>query len=181
MPQYPKRRPRTGLFIGASSILVIFVLLCLVTFAVLSLVSARADKALSDKNTAHLKAYYAAETTAYQKLAEVDTLLARHWQAGASDDTYFGACEAALQTAGYHTDRTEDALRLDYTVPIAEAQLLNVKLRVRSASERTAAAAAPDFAKQPFFYAIEAWAVEGENDWQPSDDLPVYGTAVIPD
>lgn len=181
MPQFPKRRSRTGLFIGASSILVIFVLLCLVTFAVLSLVSARADKALSDKNTAHIQAYYAAETTAYEKLAKIDTLLAENLQAGTEDKAYFDQCESALHDAGYATRRDADALYVDYAVPISDTQQLTVKIRVHSAAERTAAEMAPLSSTQSFFYAIESWAIEGDNVWQPSDELPVYGTTAIPD
>ena len=43
-----KKRTQMGLGVGASSILLIFVLLCLTTFATLSLVSAQADARLSE-------------------------------------------------------------------------------------------------------------------------------------
>ena len=42
-----KKKTRIGLNIGTSSILLVFVLLCMVTFAVLSFVSANADYKLS--------------------------------------------------------------------------------------------------------------------------------------
>lgn len=181
MPQYPKRHSRTGLSIGVSSILVIFVLLCLVTFSVLSLVSARADKALSDKNTAHLKAYYAAETTAYETLAKIDALLMKNFEANANDAAYLDRCETALQDAGYLTRRDADSLWVEYAVSVSDVQQLNISLRVRNAAERTAAALAPSAEKQPGFYAVESWAVEGAGTWQPTDELPVYGTTAIPD
>lgn len=60
--------PKIGLNIGASSILVVFILLCLVTFSVLSLVSANADYKLSKKIADHTQDYYIAVSKAQEQL-----------------------------------------------------------------------------------------------------------------
>lgn len=64
-----KKGPQIGLNIGASSILVVFILLCLVTFSVLSLVSANADLKLSKRVAEHTREYYDATSEAEEILA----------------------------------------------------------------------------------------------------------------
>ncbi|MEA4854071.1 MAG: hypothetical protein VB082_07330 [Christensenella sp.] len=62
---------RNGIGIGGVSILAVFVVLCLTTLAVLSLVSARADYALTQKVADATTNYYAADSKAQEKLAYV--------------------------------------------------------------------------------------------------------------
>ena len=66
-----KKEPRAGMSIGVSSILVIFIIICLVTFSVMSLVSARADYTLSKKIADRNRAYYSATSRAQIKLREM--------------------------------------------------------------------------------------------------------------
>ena len=61
--------------IGSSSLLVVFLVLCLVTFAVLSLSSARSDDAFSEKLANRKTAYYTAVNRAEDVLACIDTAL----------------------------------------------------------------------------------------------------------
>ncbi len=65
-----KKEPKASMSIGVSSILVIFIIICLVTFSVMSLVSARADYALSKKIADRNKAYYAATSQAQIQLRD---------------------------------------------------------------------------------------------------------------
>jgi len=60
---------------GISSILMIFVVLCITTFGVLSFVSARADLRLTQVNEQTAQTYYAAGVKAQQTLAQLDALL----------------------------------------------------------------------------------------------------------
>ncbi len=66
-----KKGPQIGLNIGASSILVVFIVLCLVTFAVLSLVSANADYKLSKRVADRTTSYYLATSEAQKQLGEM--------------------------------------------------------------------------------------------------------------
>ena len=61
--------------LGASSILMIFVLLCLTTFGVLSLVSAQADRRLTQKAAEATLRFYEADADADRLLQQVDVLL----------------------------------------------------------------------------------------------------------
>jgi hypothetical protein len=65
-----KKEPKASMSIGVSSILVIFIIICLVTFSVMFLVSARADYALSKKIADRNKAYYAATSQAQIQLRD---------------------------------------------------------------------------------------------------------------
>lgn len=67
-----RKKSYSGMNTGSASILVIFIVLCLSTLAVLSLVSARADYALSKKRADRTTAYYNACNAAEAKLAETD-------------------------------------------------------------------------------------------------------------
>lgn len=54
------RRKTGGVFIGVSSLLVIFIVLCLTTFAALSLMSANADLKMARRAAQTVSEYYAA-------------------------------------------------------------------------------------------------------------------------
>ena len=55
--------------VGVTSLLVIFAVLCLTVFALLSVSTVRADKALSEKSAAAIDGYYQADYAAEQTLA----------------------------------------------------------------------------------------------------------------
>lgn len=61
--------------IGASSILMIFVVLCLTTFGILSLVTANADKKISTKNAETVESYYSASVQVQSDLQKADAAL----------------------------------------------------------------------------------------------------------
>jgi hypothetical protein len=74
--------------IGLPSIMLIFVVLCLVSFGVLSLVSANADRKLSQKVLARQKEYYEASNEAQEMLASVDARLHEAYEKSASKSDY---------------------------------------------------------------------------------------------
>lgn len=61
--------------IGSSSILMIFIILCLVCFASLSLISSNADYSLSERCADKTIAYYQATNTAESNIASIDQTL----------------------------------------------------------------------------------------------------------
>ena len=70
-----KQKNELHLSVGTSSILMIFVVLCLTTFGVLSYVTANADYKLSKKNADAVTAYYKADTKANELLKTIDSQL----------------------------------------------------------------------------------------------------------
>ena len=67
-----KQKQKTAVpVIGASSLLVIFAVLCMTVFALLGLSSVRADKRLSDIRADAVASYYRADTQAEKILAQL--------------------------------------------------------------------------------------------------------------
>lgn len=100
--------------IGSSSILVIFVILCLVSFAALSIVSANADYKLSTKISARTTAYYAAVNQLEYELAQLDVLLQQTYENSSSITDYF-------DTVG------EEA---SFLIPVSDLQSLEVTVQI---------------------------------------------------
>ena len=63
--------PRGGNGVGSASIVLIFAVLCMTVFALISLSSAVSEKALADVQERLVKAYYQADTRAEYILAEI--------------------------------------------------------------------------------------------------------------
>lgn len=79
--------------VGASSILMIFVVLCLVTFGILSYVTANADNKLSTKNAETVENYYEGTSLSEETLQKIDTALLR-----AAEDAQKAAKTGNLQS-----------------------------------------------------------------------------------
>lgn len=101
-----KRRSFQAPVVGGSSLLVIFAVLCLTVFALLSLSTVQADSRLSDASAAAVSEYYEADCQAEEILAE---LRSGQIPEGVSVkvDTY------------------------SYTCPISETQELQVEVRIQ--------------------------------------------------
>lgn len=78
-----------GVNVGSSSILMVFVILCLVSFATLSIVSANADYKLSNKVATRTKAYYVACNEAEKTIAGIDQSLHELYLNANSMEDYF--------------------------------------------------------------------------------------------
>lgn len=85
MRKQSEKAPAPFFNIGASSLLVIFLILCLVTFAILTLTSAKSDADFAAKLAHHKMNYYAACNTAESTLDEIDAVLADAWQLSDTD------------------------------------------------------------------------------------------------
>lgn len=86
-----KKKHSFGINIGSASILLIFVLLCLISFAALSIVSANADSKLTAKVLERTNAYYEACNEAETSLAEIDKTLIRVYLESENADDYFSS------------------------------------------------------------------------------------------
>lgn len=69
-----KKQHEGGIQIGTSSLVLIFVVLALTVFAVLSLTSALADDRLTDRTESWVLSYYAADACAEGRMAEIDRI-----------------------------------------------------------------------------------------------------------
>lgn len=147
--------------IGLSSLMVVFLVLCLVTFAILSLSSAKSDYSLSEKLATHRTAYYQASDTAEQTLAQIDALLEKNYT---GQETYFSDVKVAFD--GYQAkdisitpEETDSELLLSYEVPVDEKQTLKVKLKVLD----------PSVSSQ--YYEILSWQIESATQWEGDNKI----------
>ncbi len=83
------KRPSAGFNIGTSSILVTFVLLCLVTFAGLSFLSTNSDYHLSKQSAERTASYYDANRMAEIYLANIQSIMEQIDQSVSSEDEYY--------------------------------------------------------------------------------------------
>lgn len=127
--------------IGSSSILVIFVILCLVSFATLSIVSANADYKLSRKVLERTTAYYEAEGQAQAALAALDAELAALYESSASETEYFKA-------AG--EEKT-------FSFPLSDIQSMQVVVRIQYPKKTG-----------DTFYTVQSWqaVITGELEYE---------------
>jgi Flp pilus assembly protein TadG len=122
-----KRFPITN--IGTVSLMMIFIILCMVVFAVLSLSDAMRDYNFSQKLATHTTEYYAASNQAESILSKVDNILKNT----TVDDNYYENIELALQsqpdlpvTASY----LDQSLYLSWQVDMNDSQALYAKIRI---------------------------------------------------
>ena len=81
---------------GASSLILIFVVLALSILGMLSLMNSRNDIRLSERSVQVTQAVYALQTAAEEKRAALDALLAKAAQETENNEAYIAAVQAAL-------------------------------------------------------------------------------------
>lgn len=133
------KKKQFGMNIGSASILLVFVILCLVSFAVLSIVSANADSKLSTRVLERTTAYYTACNQAEQSLAGMDHTLRHIYESSDSEEAYFAS-------VGHGKS---------YVIPISNLQSLQVTIEILY----------PGTAEDSF-YKITAWQVLNTDELQ---------------
>lgn len=88
------QKTRINLNLGSSSLLLIFVVLSLVSFSVLSLSTALADKSLTQKNVDKSTNYYSACDAAQKYLEEYDNRFIEVYKTCKNKEEYVSSCEA---------------------------------------------------------------------------------------
>lgn len=136
-----------GINVGSSSILLIFVILCLVSFAALSIVSANADYKLSNKILTRTQSYYDACNQAEASIADIDITLRSVYETALDEEEYF-------QTVGHSKS---------YAIPISDIQTLNINITLLYPAS-----------KEGLFYQIDNWQVINTGDLEYDDSLPVF-------
>lgn len=108
-----KKKQGMSVSIGSSTMLLIFVVISLVSFSVLSLSSAITDKKFADKVKQKNISYYNACNLAEEQLAEIDKNLSEVYILAADESAYF--------------DQVKEGTTI--TIPVSEYQELQVIVR----------------------------------------------------
>lgn len=143
MANYEIRRRAS---IGSASLILIFIVLCLATFGILSLGNARREDALSERSAAAVKAYYRADSQAEEFVGMVDRAL--HSADGK---------EAAQEAVGAYFQQDTGAVVTD--IPMDAGRALRVELAV-DWDERT--------------YRVLAWNVYEREAYEIDSSTPVW-------
>lgn len=118
-----KKRARSAIGVGITTLVTIMVAVLLTTFSVLTLVTARADLRLSQKTVESTASYYLADGLAEQWLADLDALLQQNNNPSADD----------LLAGGFLVGETEDGrLAVWQEFAIDENRELRVEVALNS-------------------------------------------------
>lgn len=196
MRKQSEKAPAPFFNIGASSLLVIFLILCLVTFAILTLTSAKSDADFAEKLAHHKTNYYAACNTAESTLDEIDAVLADAWQRSDTDTSKNSTNNDSSQPDSTSSDSSQSDSTSSDTAAVfneIETQLTALNSREQlqlsmdfTQSEPTVSyavaiddkqnlcvtltlAAAP--AKGAAYYRISQWQVQSSGEWKGDQTL----------
>ena len=151
--------------IGTVSLLMIFIILCMVTFAALSLSSA-ADHRFSQKMADHSKEYYKASGQAETKLAEIDHILDIAYKGAESDDDYYQQIKDSLPEIS-RTFTKENPL-ISYQADMNDSQAVFVQLRILSPTEIASNGSSS-------YYQIVAWKEINTKEWKGDNSIQLIG------
>ena len=131
---------RGGSFnVGASSILVIFVLLCLTTFSTLSLISANADHRLTTKAAESAQNYWEANNKAQQVLAKLDTAISEVYSPGINNFTdkvalLFASGLLSPDGVELFVPESQTANLYAFVIPVGDTQELYVEIAIEDSA-----------------------------------------------
>ncbi len=133
--------------VGTSSVLFIFVILCLVSFAILSLSSAMSEYKLSSRVAENSQAYYDACNSAEEQLASFDKTLKNLYDTGISRSGYYDSV----------------GKKKTFAIPVNDVQTLEVEIRILYPEKEGES-----------FYDITSWKTETTADLEYDDTLPLF-------
>lgn len=151
--------------IGSSSLLIIFLILCLASFAILSLSSAKSDYSFSEELAEHKTEYYNASSKASVILDKIDSILAESAEANkAFGNNYKNDITTLLHETQIDditlTCRTiSNQLSVCYQIPVGQKQMLDVTLLVT------------DYTKSETYYKIDTWQIISTDTWESDQKL----------
>ena len=196
MRKQSEKAPAPFFNIGASSLLVIFLILCLVTFAILTLTSAKSDADFAEKLAHHKTNYYAACNTAESTLDEIDAVLADAWQLSNIDTGKNSTNNDSSQS----DSTSSDSSRPDSTSSGTAAVFTEIETRLTALNSREQLQLSMDFtqseptvsyavaiddkqnlcvtltlaaapAKGEAYYRISQWQVQSSGKWNGDQTL----------
>lgn len=120
--------------VGYVSVMLIFAVICLTIFAVLSLKAALSDESINERSEDFLKNYYAADTAAKEKLSLINDI-AHELKDSEFFEEAFAEKTASLE--GVTAQTRPDGISVSYSVEINERQRLFVNVVFNGKGEYT--------------------------------------------
>lgn len=119
-----KKNNYSGIGVGYVSVMMIFAVICLTVFAVLSMRASSSSYELNKKSSSYTTDYYAADSKAKAILAELDETAYYAHASGFFEDS-FGE---AILSDGVKLYPVSDGFRAEYSVPLNQNLTLYVKV-----------------------------------------------------
>lgn len=151
--------------IGSSSLLMIFIVLTLVTFAVLSFTSAQSDYNLSKRLASRKTSYYEASSTAEKILTQIDQLLEEQaLLSGQNKQLYYESVKQIFSNIELHETpiscrTTKDNTQIYFSVSVRDKQELCVVLNLT------------DYTQSDSFYTINSWKIVSTDSWKANQTI----------
>ena len=149
--------------IGTISLMMIFIVLCMVTFAALSLSSAAGDARAGQKMQTHLEEYYNASNESEALLAETDRICANAASTALDTDEFY---RLVSEGTGHFAaaDLADGGLTLSWQTDLNDSQALSVRLLIRAPRQIQEEEA-------DSFYKILSWQVISTGTWEGDNTL----------
>lgn len=141
--------------IGTASLILIFIVLCLVTFGVLSLSSAGSEWRLSEKNMTAVRGYYEADSKAVDFQLAMEDIFIKAREKAASEDTFLS--EVSTMAGEFFVPEDE---AVETIIEMPYGQGLFVKL-------------VPD-RQEAYGYRIGEWRVIEVDTYDVDNRMPVW-------
>lgn len=114
-----------GAGVGYVSVMLIFAVICLTIFAVLSLKASLSDNSINERSGEFLKQYYAADTAAKEKLSKLNDIAFEIKNSEFFEDEFE---EKSKSIEGVAARRSTDGISVSFSVEINECQELSVNV-----------------------------------------------------
>ena len=124
------KQQSTFINIGSSSLLMVFLVLCLTTFAILSLSSAQSDYSFSKKFAEHKTEYYEASSRAEMILGEIDQILAETAKQVTAAQNNAAQNSTAQNNAAQNSTAQNNAAQNNAAQNSADSELASFELAV---------------------------------------------------
>ena len=151
--------------VGSASIILVFAVLCLTVFSLITNVVARNDKALADAEAELVKGYYAGDTLAEQILAKIIEIAEERYDAGEHEEKIFtgiienDAIPRTIFGVDIETSRDMDTFTavVRYVCNLSDKKALYVELAFEMDS-----------------YEVRSWKMTDTDKWEFDDTLNVW-------
>lgn len=150
-----KKQNKVTMNIGIISFLTVFVILCLVTFAVLSLVSAKTNVNLSRKSIDHKTEYYELCNQGEAYLKKIDEQLYKNYVQVHSQKKYFSRIDT-LSDIDSNIKIDNQTVSIDI---INNKQRLHIEIEVLYPGEK--------------FYQLKIWDISPSQEWVPDNKINI--------
>ncbi|MGO5337456.1 hypothetical protein ACTQZS_11725 [Bilifractor sp. LCP19S3_H10] len=190
VPYFRKKRTEEGITfpfpLGMSLLFVCFLALCIFSFAVLSLLTARNEYKISQKTAEHQSAYYAASNKAEDRIAELNEEWKDAEESGKkmpekvafqievdSESVLSVVVEAESENTG---ETTENGTKADTETAAENGAKDNIENGAGASSENVMENRTGEGAESG--YRIVEWKVISTGEWEPETTIPVMTPGV---